>query len=1091
MRLPWRRMRRKWRTRIAVLVIAAFVATNFFLVTRIRPQTVRTWIRDTGLFQIRYDPFGSSLSARACPLSQEVAVTRSRGSQEFPVCTMEDYSSHADIQMEAVWDSVSVGYPNLVVSVTGWVDTVRVDHWTNKPLTVILVPHSHQDPGWLKTMESYFGSFTRGTLDTAVDMLTSHPTWTFVWAEVVFLRMWWEGASMDRREKFKKLLASGRLEVVTGGHVMPDESLTHFAAILESLVQGQSWLKDTLNYTVENGWAIDPFGHSSTMAYLLHEAGIKNTVLQRAHFAVKREFARKRQLEFRWRQAWDPKGRHDVFCHLFPFLLYSIPYSCGPERHVCCQFDFHKRQCFRGTEKVPLLEVTKENVERLSWDLYEQLQKKAELYRSNVVLLPHGDDFRYATEADWRAQMSNMQALMDHINNNTQMAMKIQFGTLRTYFDAVHAEARESRLAFPVLSGDLVPYSDRGDQYWAGFYTSRPFIKYLARRLQSLLRSTEILYTFSSSLLGFDANMTSLYSKLEASRRTLAIVQHHDAITGTSKKDVMNDYRKKIADSIRDTGSILTSSAESLVRHKIGTQSVKIIYADGGLMQISQKELPVRLLVWNSLGKKRKEVASILIDTGNVTVTRDGSMTVPAQLGPAWQEDGAVNRKLFQLSSYVIMQSTGVAKNQTSLYRVVEDTAHVQPNSSGLFPAKMMKTGEFSLSNDVISGTFSKCTGLLQSVQNLASGQRYDAAMSFVSYTTGQKGHPFRDKSGAYIFLPDGVAQYITEKPTVWLVKGVLFSQVWAVYKDFTLVTTVYEGNHSELRAGIDVEAHFNIGSSRWDNKELALRIHTNVFNEELAFCTDVNGFQLHKRKTRKKMTIQGNFYPMTTMAMIESTDLRVTLLSSYSHAVASLASGYLEVILDRRLIQDDWRGLNEGIKDNVPTSSRLFLLFEEQQKPLQNLKRNTMCFPSASAEKVSDLINNELSILKSTPFHPFVKRRSRESEGDPFEVKLVRDYDWLPCAHLVNLRLAYSNSMKSSSAMLTLQRKQLDCFVQDILPGCRHNKTATIDLTRLQLPKYSVTEITSKGSPDGFSRNAETMPLRDMSLMNYKINFK
>ncbi|WAR20122.1 MA2A2-like protein [Mya arenaria] len=279
---------------------------------------------------------------------------------------------------------------------------------------------------------------------------------------------------------------------------------------------------------------------------------------------------------------------------------------------------------------------------------------------------------------------------------------------------------------------------------------------------------------------------------------------------------------------------------------------------------------------------------------------------------------------------------------------------------------------------------------------------------------------------------------YITEKPTVWLVKGVLFSQVWAVYKDFTLVTTVYEGNHSELRAGIDVEAHFNIGSSRWDNKELALRIHTNVFNEELAFCTDVNGFQLHKRKTRKKMTIQGNFYPMTTMAMIESTDLRVTLLSSYSHAVASLASGYLEVILDRRLIQDDWRGLNEGIKDNVPTSSRLFLLFEEQQKPLQNLKRNTMCFPSASAEKVSDLINNELSILKSTPFHPFVKRRSRESEGDPFEVKL-----------------------------------------------------ATIDLTRLQLPKYSVTEITSKGSPDGFSRNAETMPLRDMSLMNYKINFK
>ena len=29
----------------------------------------------------------------------------------------------------------------------------------------------------------------------------------------------------------------------------------------------------------------------------------------------------------------------------------------------------------------------------------------------------------------------------------------------------------------------------------------------------------------------------------------------------------------------------------------------------------------------------------------------------------------------------------------------------------------------------------------------------------FVTYTTGVNTHPFRDKSGAYIFLPDGVAK--------------------------------------------------------------------------------------------------------------------------------------------------------------------------------------------------------------------------------------------------------------------------------------------------------------------------------------------
>lgn len=49
--------------------------------------------------------------------------------------------------MEDVLDAVSVGYPNLVLTVTGWVDTIKVQAWSIKPLTVIFMPHSHQDPG--------------------------------------------------------------------------------------------------------------------------------------------------------------------------------------------------------------------------------------------------------------------------------------------------------------------------------------------------------------------------------------------------------------------------------------------------------------------------------------------------------------------------------------------------------------------------------------------------------------------------------------------------------------------------------------------------------------------------------------------------------------------------------------------------------------------------------------------------------------------------------------------------------------------------------------------------------------------------------
>lgn len=48
--------------------------------------------------------------------------------------------------------------------------------------------------------------------------------------------------------------------------------------------------------------------------------------------------------------------------------------------------------------------------------LWEQFQKKAELFQTNVVLVPHGDDFRYAHPTEWYTQMNNMESLMRYIN---------------------------------------------------------------------------------------------------------------------------------------------------------------------------------------------------------------------------------------------------------------------------------------------------------------------------------------------------------------------------------------------------------------------------------------------------------------------------------------------------------------------------------------------------------------------------------------------------------------------------------------------------------------------------------------------------
>jgi hypothetical protein len=136
--------------------------------------------------------------------------------------------------------------------------------------TVYLVPHTHLDTGWLRTVDQYYEEDVRFILDSIVTELQRNASRRFTFVEMAFLRRWWDDKASEpaMRTALQQLVDNGQLEILMGGEVMADEGCTTYKAVMNQLTTGHAWLRDTLGVVPRIAWHIDDFGASSGIASL-------------------------------------------------------------------------------------------------------------------------------------------------------------------------------------------------------------------------------------------------------------------------------------------------------------------------------------------------------------------------------------------------------------------------------------------------------------------------------------------------------------------------------------------------------------------------------------------------------------------------------------------------------------------------------------------------------------------------------------------------------------------------------------------------------------------------------------------------------
>ncbi|XP_058186256.1 alpha-mannosidase isoform X1 [Rhododendron vialii] len=789
-------------------------------------------------------------------------------------------------------------------------------------LNVHLVPHSHDDVGWLKTIDQYYvgsnnsiqGACVENVLDSVVVALHRDPNRKFVFAEMAFFQRWWEEQSVEVQEEVRKLVDGGQLEFVNGGWCMHDEAATHYIDMIDQTTLGHHALKTQFNTTPRAGWQIDPFGHSAVQAYLLGaELGFDSVHFARIDYQDRAKRKVDKSLEVIWRGSKTFGSSSQIFTNAFP-VHYSPPSGF--------RFEVSDSDSIPVQDNPLLFDY---NVEQRVNDFITAAITQANVTRTNHIMWTMGDDFQYQYAETWFKQMDK---LIHYVNKDGRI--NALYSTPSMYTDAKNA-ANET---WPLKTHDYFPYADRTNAYWTGYFTSRPAFKGYIRMLSG--------YYLAARQLEYMAGRRSSGPNTHSLGDALGIAQHHDALTGTAKQHTTNDYGKRLAIGASEAeavvNSALTCLANSTMKGPCATPLSTLSQCQ--LLNISfcpptEKDIPegksLVVVAYNSLGWNRTDIIRIPVNDANLVVHDSTGNVINAQYVEL--DNVTSNLRDFYTKAYL-----GISPGKAPKYWIMFQVSLPSLGWNTYFVSKASGKGKRKKSyvsnveppqNDTIEIgpgnlklSFSVASGQLKRMFNSKTGVDIPVQQSYLWYGSSH-GNKDDQSSGAYIFRPNGAPPTLVSRSVpIKVVHGSLVDEVHQQFDSwiYQVIRLYRDKEHAEVE--------FTIGPIPTDDgvgKEVITRMAANMVTEKV-FYTDSNGrdFLKRVRDYREDWSLQvnqpvaGNYYPLNLGIFTADNKSEFSVLVDRAVGGASINDGQVEIMLHRRMLFDDSRGVGEPLNETV-----------------------------------------------------------------------------------------------------------------------------------------------------------------------------